>query len=211
MSREPVTASLAGGDLSSVVALHGGALGDLVLTHHVLARVRRRFPTVRIEAVTRSPLARWMAGPGVIAAAPDNETFGISQLFTEPDETPAPVTGQLRGRGSPAPPADADARKTLADRLRAYDLILNFMGADGAPPAPALQRAGLNAICVDPTPAAETIRSRRHITEQWMDALAAKGLPLSGCTAVELQIRKEERRAAGARQASARSGRAARA
>jgi ADP-heptose:LPS heptosyltransferase len=210
--------------LSSVVALHVGALGDFVLTHHVLARLRSKYPKLRIDVVARSPFAQWAAGRGVIETAHDYETFGLEQLFDEQNETWTALTGKLRTLCRFPPPAGLSS-PPLMDKLRGYDLVLNFMGGDGSAPASALQRAGVNAIGVDPTLAPGTIRtgfgahsaadfspggwtcggqearspSRRHITEQWMDALAAHGLPLADHPAVELRVGEEERRSAGAR------------
>lgn len=167
--------------LSSVVVLHGGALGDFVLTHNVLACLRCWCPTLRIDVVARSPLAKWVAGRGVIDSALDYESFGIERLFAMSD-----------GTGVSVP-----------DRLRGYDLTLSFLGEAESPPGVAMQRAGLRAICVDPRPIADVLEPTpsltRHITAQWLHVLSENGLPLADCSPVELRISAEERLSAKTR------------
>ncbi|MFH0980147.1 MAG: glycosyltransferase family 9 protein [Planctomycetota bacterium] len=165
------------GNLTSVLVLHAGALGDFVLTYHMLARLRSQCPVPRMDVVARSPLAKWTAGRGVIDGASDYEGFGLEQLFVEPP----------------------DADMPMAEKLRAYDLVLSFLGGDESLPASAMRRAGLTALHVDPRPTPETLRSRRHITEQWRDALLDRDWPGRPHPGTELRIHDGERQAANAR------------
>ena len=175
---ESLTEAITSGRLRSCVVLHAGALGDFALTHHVLARLRRGGPGLRLDTVARSPLARWVAGRGVVDTAHDYESFGVQELYAEHQESAA------------------------VRRLRAYDLVLNFLGGDDTAPANRLRRGGVRAVCIDPAASARS----RHITEQWCDTLSGHGLVLGNTTPVELRISEEERAAARARLVAAAGG-----
>jgi ADP-heptose:LPS heptosyltransferase len=159
--------------LTRVLALHAGALGDFVLALHVLSRLRGLRGDMRIDVVARSPLARWLSGRGIIDHALDYESCGFSQLFS-PEES-ARVTPEL-------------------DAIRGYDLVLNFMSDGTGSPASGLRRVGVRRLlCIDPAPAASTLVARRHITEQWMRAVADQGLDLQQAAPTRLQMPDSER------------------
>ena len=159
MSPDPSSVPTVGECPSSIVALHGGALGDYVLTHHLLAGLRRLSGVSRIDVVARSPLARWSVGRGAIERAPEYETFRLQQLFGD---------------------AEPGAR-SVVDELGKYRLVLSFLGDGGSTPAGALSRAGLAAVNIDPNPNGST----DHIVSQWWSQLADQ---VAWCADVTLDI-----------------------
>jgi hypothetical protein len=143
--------------VESVLFLHGGALGDFVLTLHVVAAVRQRFPGARVDGIARCPLARWAAERGLLDHAWDPDSVGSDGLYAEP----------IRPDG------------TIAKLVRGYDLVISFLGGPHA-----LVATKLRGVCpgrviaVDPYITAQTQTAGRHILDQWRQDIAAAGLPL---------------------------------
>lgn len=140
---------------ASVLFLHAGALGDLVLTLQVVAAYRRRFPDERVVVAARSPLATWAAAHGAFDAALSLDSLPMHALYFD----------------APAP----DELSALFDR---FERVVSFLGHADDPHSRRLQRLTRACLCVDPAPTADTLRDGRHITQQWLDTLAQAGLRL---------------------------------
>ncbi|MBN1514460.1 MAG: glycosyltransferase family 9 protein [Phycisphaerae bacterium] len=139
----------------NILFLHGGALGDFVLTLHVVAAVRRLAPQARVDGIVRCPLARWAVGQGLLTAAFDPEDVGLHTLFAGQAELSASLTARLAGA----------------------DVAISFLGGPESAAAVALRdRCPGTVVAIDPRPTPETLAAGRHVTRQWSDALATAGL-----------------------------------
>ncbi len=136
------------------MVLHGGALGDCVLTLHVVAALRAAAPGIRLDMVARSPVAPLAAEWGPLDAAWSSDDFGLHHLH---------------GHGPIPPP--------VADRFMQYDLVINFLGGPDQPVSRRLAEVARGrALSVDPAPRAG--ETPRHITRQWLDDLNRLGVRL---------------------------------
>lgn len=143
----------------SVLFLHAGALGDFLLTLHVVAAVRRRFPNAAAHVAARCPLADWARRRGVLDGVHDPDACNLHRLYAD-DPPPEGEPGNF---------------------LRSFDWLISFLGGPDATVSRNLIRVGAARVfAVDPKPSARTVRSGNHITRQWLDDLAAQGLPLDG-------------------------------
>ena len=141
------------GPVRSILFLHGGALGDFVLTLHVVAAVRRRFPDARVDAIARCPLAAWAAGRGAVDTAWEPDRVGADGLYAEAVEPNSPIAVLVRG----------------------YDLVISFLGGPDS-----LVAANLRAVCSGRVVAVDPCASSAdcHVVEQWRSDIAAEGLTL---------------------------------
>ena len=139
---------------------------------HVAAALRAAVPKARIEMAARSPLAAFSMGRGPIDAAIDPEQIGLHHFYGHGDV-----------------PAD------VAERIDAYDLVINFLAG---PQDHVSTRLGASArgsvLSVDPGPKAGTVV--RHIVEQWLAALETAGVTLTLRQERILEVFEEERAAA---------------
>ena len=159
-------------DVQSVLLLHGGALGDCVLTLHLAAGVRAALPKARVEMVARSPVAAFAAGRGPVDAACHPDVIGLHHLF-----------------------ADTSPPDELRGRLGRFDRVLSFLGGPEAPASRVLGEVlGRRVLFVDPAPRPDAPQT--HITGQWRDALSRQGLAARPPGRPLLHVRPAERLAA---------------
>ena len=157
------------GDVGKVLILHGGALGDCVLTLHVAAALRAALPGARLEMAARSGAASFAVGCGSIDAALDPDDLGLHHFYGVGD-VPAAVVGRLNG----------------------YDLIVSFLGgADWRITRRLQSQLRCEVIAVEP--AADPVAPETHITEQWVEQLGRQGLVVEVGAGAILQIAVEER------------------
>ncbi|MBW7904024.1 MAG: hypothetical protein LC135_14220 [Phycisphaerae bacterium] len=129
--------------------LHGGALGDLVLTLQLAMRLARPRDGAAVLVASRTSLR------GLDDAAPavrhvSTEAAGVHWLYVDDDRSPPPVLAELVGGRcvlSTLGPREHPVQQRLA-RLR-----------------PARLR------CLDPRPPSENAAAERHITEIWLERL----------------------------------------
>ena len=133
-----------------MLVLHGGALGDCVLTLHLIAAMRDAWRPARVTFVARSAIAQWAARHGLVHEAPTAEEFGVHYLYRDLPDWPADV--RLR--------------------FQRFDRIINLLGGTDVAPA---ERLGsvcrADIVNVNPKPAETTGRDAIHITQQWADQL----------------------------------------
>lgn len=136
--------------------LHGGALGDLVLTIALGLRLPGVHDAGRLRVVSRtSPGDLSACRPSILRRS--SESLGLHSLFAPDDAPPpAPLVEVIRGRRVLSMLGAPEDR--LHDRLRAC-------GAEAV-------------LSIDPRPQPG---AARHITQQWATQLEAQGLLLPKC------------------------------
>lgn len=130
-------------------------MGDFVLTLQMAAALRAAAPGARIVMAARCPLAAFAVGRGPIDAAIDVESVGLRHFYGHEDL-----------------PAD------VAERIRSYELVINFLAGQQAHVSGRLRAwARGPVLSVDPAPKSGT--AARHIVEQWLAVLETAGLRLT--------------------------------
>jgi hypothetical protein len=127
----------------TVGLLHGGALGDFVLTWHLLGAVERVLGAARLRVWARGALVE--TGPRVwgLESLTDIEACGLHALFIEGVAAPDGLTGRLHG----------------------CELLVNCLSDRDSVLTRNLERITSGRIlCIDPRPASS---SGEHITAQW--------------------------------------------
>jgi ADP-heptose:LPS heptosyltransferase len=137
----------------------------------VAAALRAAVPEARIEMAARSPLAALAVGRGPINAAIDPEQIGLHHFY---------------GHGSM--PAD------VAERIHAYDLVINFLAGPRAHVSTRL-RASAPGLVLSVDPGPEPGAAVRHIVEQWLATLGTAGLRLALRQERILELSEAERAA----------------
>jgi hypothetical protein len=148
----------------SILFLHAGALGDLVLALHVITSLRRQYPEARVDGVARSALVRWAAGRDAFDRAFDPETVRLVELYADP------------------PSLDG----TFADFVRDYDWVISFLGGEHAPVTRSLAvlHDGL-VVGLRPHPVDRTLAKRIHVTSQWSQRIRECGVEFDSLVPVE--------------------------
>ncbi len=140
---------------------HAGALGDCVLTLHVVRAIASAMAEEHAEPthvclIARTPAARLAAGRSVVNSAVDLDGRGMSGLF--------------------ATTAGAVVEPDVRHLVRGFDRIVSFCGTADVPPATRLREAAAcPVLAVDPRVRPETEAARRHITAQWIEDLRTAG------------------------------------
>lgn len=134
------------GHACNILLLHGGALGDCVLTLQLARAMRVCWDGPRVTVAARSPIARWAARHGLIDASRSLDDLGIHALYGT--ETPVP--------------------DSIAVFLNGFDWIVSFLGGPTETVSRRLLEVpGARVASIDPRPTAETLRDGVHITRQW--------------------------------------------
>jgi len=132
-----------------VIFLHGGALGDFVMSLRVVAAMRASGAR-EVAVVGRRTIAEVALSGGGVDRVLDLDAGGLHFLFS-PDV--------------PAPPA-------LAAELNRFDTAVDMLG--GPVTAGRLHQLGIGRVVyVDPKP---RLNRHGHISDQWLADLAAAGL-----------------------------------
>lgn len=142
----------------NILVLHAGALGDFVLTLHLVDALRTAWGAPSIMLAARSPLARWAQKHGLASEACSLDELGIHRIYDRNDEWP----------------------EDLLCFLRRFDRIVSFLGGPDEPVSvrlSTLRAAGVLAI--NPKPSEAMLRDGIHITQQWKRRFATHGWPLS--------------------------------
>ncbi len=137
-----------------ILLLHAGALGDCVLTLHLVASLKNAFPESHVQLCARSAIAKFAVDSGLIDSATTPDSIGLHHLYSS-DKLPA----------------------GLAQLLADADLIIDFGGDQtGKSSTKLLQHAGGSLISVDPRP---DLTVEVPIVQQWLDRMSAAGLDLT--------------------------------
>jgi hypothetical protein len=138
------------------VILHGGALGDLVLTLQLALRLARGRADGRLHVISRTDPGELSAcRPSITRQSADG--MGLHWLYSEND-APAPAKLEELLRGARVLSALGDARSRPHERLLALRPACGY----SFDPRP---RPGLS----------------RHITQQWLTDLESQGLLIPKC------------------------------
>lgn len=161
----------------NVLILHAGALGDFVLTLHLVNALRLAWGNPSVTLAARSPLARWARKYGLVSEACTLDGLGLHRLYDASREPP----------------------EELLSFLRRFDRVVSFLGGSSAPVSVRLSEiCGTEVPAIDPRVAEATLRNGLHITRQWADQLAAYGTPISevGGAAINLNtsLRRDNKR-----------------
>jgi len=140
---------------ASILILHGGALGDLVLTAFVADALRRAVPESRITIAARNRVAYWLVGRGVFDRAVDLESLCLHRFYVDQCTEPLPAI------------------------FETHDSVVNFLGG----PAEVLsqnlaRRCDGRVVSIEPAPNRQTCDQPRHITEQWLADLRSAGVTI---------------------------------
>jgi len=131
--------------------VHGGALGDLILSLRVVEALRRSGAR-QVSLLARSTSAQLCIACGAVDALRDLESWGFHRLFGSGDELPS------------------EAR----DWLGAHDIAINMLGDPEGLIARNLHAAGVACtLSIDPRPKEGLLG---HVSDQWLTELAAYGI-----------------------------------
>ncbi len=144
--------------------MHAGALGDFVLTLHLVTTLRRQFPRAQVHVVARCGLAAWAVEHDVIHAAFDPDSVSLRDVYRHPPSLDGP----------------------FARFVGEYDWVISFLGGPRSPVSHnlALLHRG-HTIGLRPQPADETLARRIHVTRQWCDSARQAGVELGDLVPVE--------------------------
>lgn len=148
----------------TVGLLHGGALGDFVLTWHLLDAVERAVGAARLRAWARGALVA--TGPHVwgLDSLTDIEACGLHALFIEGAAAPDGLRGGLRG----------------------CELLVNCLSDRDSVLTRNLERiTSSRVVCIDPRPASS---SGEHITAQWRAQLCEQGIDVPDIEPRKLEL-----------------------
>lgn len=147
-----------------IAVLHGGALGDLILTLRLTGALCRRFDPVALTLYARIDLSGLAGDVGGVDAFRDIERVGLHALFN----------------------ANSAVDPNLLRELDTFDLLVNCMAGSNSVLAHRLHElARGTVVSFSPAPRSDSIG---HITDQWLDDLAVQGLdpPRDGAPKIAL-------------------------
>ncbi len=154
-----------------IAVLHGGALGDLILTLRLTGALRRRFDPVALTLYARIDLSSLAGDVGGVDAFRTVERVGLHALFN----------------------ANSAVDPNLLRELDTFDLLVNGLADADSVLAHRLHELAHGTV-VSFSPAHRS-DSTGHITDQWLDDLADQGLdlPRDGVPSIALPLECVER------------------
>jgi len=81
-------------DISRILVMRPGALGDVIVTLPLLSALRRQYPDSSIELMARSSYAEWLKAQGIVDAAWSIDISDVSALFM-PADAVMPAAGEF--------------------------------------------------------------------------------------------------------------------
>ncbi len=157
----------------NVLILHAGALGDFVLTLHLVDALRLAWGSPSVTLAARSPLALWTRKHGLVSETCTLDWLGLHRLYDASREPP----------------------EELLSFIRRFDRVVSFLGDSSAPVSVRLSEiCGTEVPAIDPRVAEATLRDGLHITRQWADQLAAFGRPVSEVSGAVINLNTSLRR-----------------
>jgi heptosyltransferase-3 len=159
-------------DVSTLLFLHQGAIGDFILALSLVQAVAAKARTARVIAVASAPSAGLAAGRSIINQRRLPDQVGLHTLYTRDSA------------------ADPRLRTLLSDA----SYVLSFLGrADGPVHHHLAEATHASVLSVDPRPRPETLDQRRHITDQWRDDITRSGLELTEITPPVIRLDAPQR------------------
>ncbi|MCO6438451.1 MAG: glycosyltransferase family 9 protein [Phycisphaerae bacterium] len=156
---------------SSILILHGGALGDFVLAVHFAAALREHWNVQHVAMWARSGLLVWMEG-----VHPIDEVARLGVL---------------------TPFLYRDDERSVSERRRAisrFEAIVSLFGGAAEPVVRPLARACRgNIYGIDPRPRTDGPLAGKHITEQWLHQVgieSAGTAPTSALCDIDTETRQ---------------------
>ena len=150
---------------SNILVLHAGALGDCVLTLHLIAAVKKSWDAPRVTVAARSSIVHWAQRHGFIDEARSIEEIGAHNLYHPVGELPERAARYLRG----------------------FDRVVSFLGARTEIVSQRLaQVLGREVPAIDPRP---TAGLDTHIVRHWIEQMRGYALSLAVPTGDELEMR----------------------
>ena len=160
---------------SRIGLLHGGALGDFVLSWHLLRTLGREHADAELCVWARAPMADTDPGIWGVERLIDVESCGLHSLFVE----------------------DAHCSGELAENLRACDLLINTLADEDSALAVNLRRCVRGEVVSLET--APKSGHADHVTHQWAAILKRQGHDLRAPGVFELRVDASRVRSAGDR------------
>lgn len=138
----------------SLLLIHGGSIGDFVLSLAMLGGVKPAASEIKRHALCRSRLACFFARQGYLAGWKHIEHPRYAPLFSH-----------------------EDLETDLAAYLNSFDVIISAMGDSRAAFTARLSKMYLGELYhLDPNPRPEARQADRHIVDQWLADLKQQGL-----------------------------------
>lgn len=163
---------MSGRPSQDILVLHAGALGDFVLTLHLVDAMRTAWAAPSIMLAARSPLARWAQKHGLVSEACSLDGLGFHRLYDRNDEWP----------------------KELLCFLRRFDRVVSFLGGPDERVSVRLSTlCGAGVLAIDPKPSEATLRGGLHITQQWAHHLTGYGWPVAVAGHATIRIAPSQR------------------
>lgn len=149
----------------NILVLHSGALGDCVLSLHLIAAIKRAWDNPRVTVAARSSIVRWAQHHGLIDEARSIEEIGMHGLYDR----------------------HADISPRTIEFLRSFDGMVSFLGGCWEIVSERLAEASkCKVIAIDPRP---TPGPATHVVGHWVEQLHGYGLSVEVPTGDELEFR----------------------
>lgn len=149
---------------TELLVLHTGALGDCVLSLHLVAALKRMWGGPHVTVAARSSIVHWAKRHGFTDEARSIEDIGIHSLY------------------NPA----GDLHEYTVRFLRGFDHIVSFLGGCSEIVSERLAEASkCKVIAIDPQPSP---RLATHIVGHWVEQLHGYGLSVEAPSGNDLQI-----------------------
>jgi len=153
---------------SNILVLHAGALGDCVLSLHLVAALKRMWANPRVTVAARSSIVHWAKRHGFIDEARSIEEIGIHGLYQPIGDLPEHTVQFLRG----------------------FDRVVSFLGGRTEIVSKRLAEVSQREVFpVHPRPAPGLTT---HIVGQWADQLRGYGLAVEVDAVLRLGISERE-------------------
>lgn len=148
--------------MTRALLIHGGTLGDFVLSLRVVSALRAS-GAAHVSVLGRPAVCGIACPRGGVDEVRDIEAHGYHRLFS----------------------AESELGEAAREWLAGFDLAVNMLPDGDGVVSGHLKRAGVRAVIeLDPRPRPGT---RRHITDQWLAAVQTEGI-LGGGDAPEIHI-----------------------
>lgn len=150
---------------SGLLVLHAGALGDCVLSLHLVAALKRMWDKTKITVAARSSIVHWARRHGFIDEARSIEEIGTHCLYHPVGDLPDQTARFLRG----------------------FDRVVSFLGGRTEIVSQRLaQVLGREVLAIDPR---STPGLTKHIVGQWIDQVRCDDSAVEMPSGDHLEIR----------------------
>jgi len=149
---------------SNILVLHAGALGDCVLSLHLIAVLKQLWKGTRVTVSARSSIVHWAKRHGLIDEARSIEEIGTHCLYQSDSELPEQTVQFLCG----------------------FDRVVSFLGGREETISKRLvDVTPCEILSIDPRHMQE---NTTHIVQQWADQLRGHDLAVDVKSATQIDI-----------------------